>query len=113
MVRPDGRVGMSTLNAALQQVRDERQRQDAKFPNQTNVPDGTGGLYRRNSSNRYRKMCDLAFQEGVGSFRDILLEEVYEALAEEPGSAALEAELIQVAAVAVKWVEDIRRRSGR
>ncbi|GAB2882748.1 hypothetical protein [Streptomyces mayteni] len=42
----------------------------------------------------------------------ILLEEVYEALAEED-PAAIRAELVQVAAVAVAWVEAIDRRTAQ
>ncbi|TDC67602.1 hypothetical protein [Streptomyces hainanensis] len=42
----------------------------------------------------------------------ILLEEVYEALAEED-PAAVRAELVQVAAVAVAWIEAIDRRTAR
>ncbi len=45
------------------------------------------------------------------NWRDILLEEVFEALAEEEPKE-LRKELVQVAAVAAQWVEAIDRRGG-
>jgi hypothetical protein len=56
-----------------------------------------------------RQETDQMAGEGVCTWRDILLEEVAEAFAEDdPGR--LRAELIQVAAVATQWVEAIDRR---
>lgn len=54
-----------------------------------------------------------AEEEGYGpvTYTHIMLEEVFEALAEEPGSEGLRDELIQVAAVALKWIEAIDLRS--
>lgn len=75
------------------------------------LPDGTGALeyaYRREWA---RDACDAATAKGEVTWRHVLLEEVYEALAEdEPGR--LEAELAQVAAVTLAWLEDIDSRSG-
>lgn len=51
-------------------------------------------------------------KEGKTAWDGILLEEVYEALAESDPSK-LRAELVQVAAVAVAWIEAIDRRKAR
>lgn len=56
-----------------------------------------------------RRDCASAFRVGKGTWRHILQEEVAEAFAElDP--APLREELIQVAAVAVAWIEAIDRR---
>ena len=78
----------STTRAVLDEVSAERARQDAKWGEQ-NHP---------------------AFKHGEVTYRDILLEEVFEALAES-NQARLRAELVQVAAVAVAWVEKIDRHA--
>lgn len=64
--------------------------------------------YGKHLADRFRDACEQAFKEGRGTYWDILLEEVGEAVAEEPGPA-LEKELIQVAAVAVSMVAASRR----
>lgn len=51
-------------------------------------------------------------QKGDLTWEDILTEEFWEALAEAGNDDKLEAELIQVAAVTVGWIECIRRRRG-
>lgn len=119
--------------SVLEEVAAERARQDAKWGEQ-NHPDGTGqfplvnvqvasiehagifdptptlGNLRAEVLARVAtKATDDQAREGRVDWRDILLEEVFEALAEvEPGS--LRTELIQVAAVATQWVEAIDRR---
>lgn len=95
------------------EVLDERARQDAKWGEQ-NHADGTGrygGITAEAQAQMARRACDIAFKEGTGSWRHILLEEVYEALA-ETDPQQLRTELIQVAAVAVAWVEAIDRRGA-
>ena len=53
---------------------------------------------------------DSAAEQGESTYRDILLEEVFKALAcDDP--AELRAELIQTAAVCVQWLEAIDRRT--
>lgn len=116
------------LDDALKQIRSERERQAVKHGDQSQLPDGTGHtagrawlLLQPFGHVGYGRMARLAREEtdlrsqaqGDGSvtFADILLEEVFEALAEsEP--AKLRAELVQVAAVAVQWIEAIDRRDG-
>jgi hypothetical protein len=87
----------------------ERGRQDTKFGEQ-NPPDGTG-LSEQDTywADLARERCQEAFRNGKGTWRDILLEEVAEAFA-ELDIVKLRVELVQVAAVAVAWVEAIDRR---
>jgi len=59
-----------------------------------------------------RATCERRFANGIGSFVDILAEEVSEAICAQDDSAR-RAELIQVAAVAVAMVEAIDRRTSR
>lgn len=56
-----------------------------------------------------REIAALAAEHGGLTWRHILAEEMFEALAESD-PAKLRAELVQVAAVAVQWVEAIDRR---
>ena len=96
--------------AAALEVLEERRRQDAKWGEQSH-PDGTGLNYAEGNARERRRLCEEAFAAGRGTWRHILLEEVYEALA-ETDPAALRTELIQVAAVAVAWAEAIDRRGA-
>lgn len=86
----------------------ERQRQLAKFGDQHH-PDGTGLPIHQHAANRYRDAADRNAAAGVLTWRDVLLEEVYEALAESD-PAALRTELVQVAAVCAAWISDIDSR---
>ena len=96
--------------SVLRDVRVERAKQDQKWGEQ-NHPDGTGGNLHRYLADTARRDCEEAFAQGRGTWRDVLDEEIAEAYAEE-NPDALRAELIQVAAVAVAWVESIDRRLG-
>jgi hypothetical protein len=93
--------------SAIVNVMAERDRQDAKW-GQQNHRDGTGHNYER-ARESYRNACQAAFAEDVGTWADVWLEEVFEALA-ETNPYKLREELIQAAAVAVAWVEAIDRR---
>ena len=57
------------------------------------------------------KRTERDFDRGQGSWEHILTEEVFEAYAEEDEDA-LRAELVQVAAVAVSWINAIDRRKN-
>jgi hypothetical protein len=92
----------------LAEIQAERERQDAKFGEQ-NHPDGTGLPIYQHSARRYRDAADRNAAAGVLAWRDVLLEEVHEALAESD-PARLRAELVQVAAVATAWIAAIDRR---
>jgi hypothetical protein len=94
----------------LAEVAAERQRQDAIWGEQ-NYPDGTArnGQTDRDLADLSRRLCKEAAAAGLVTWRMVLDEEMREAFAESD-PVALRAELIQVAAVAVAWVEAIDRR---
>ena len=94
----------------LHEVEKERKAQDAKW-GQQNHPDGTGLPSDPSNADLTRALCDVAFKDGRGTWRHILMEEVAEAYAESD-PAPLREELIQVAAVATAWVEALDRRES-
>ncbi|MFD4699789.1 hypothetical protein [Streptomyces niveus] len=91
----------------LADIKRERDAQDARFGVQ-DLPHGTGGVRLRRLADTHRDECDYAFDHGEGTFRHVLMEEVYEAMA-ETHPATLRAELIQAGAVIVKFIEAIDR----
>ncbi len=97
-----------SLDLVLREVAHERVRQDEKWGEQ-NHPDGTGGSGAQADAELWRNACQQASSEGRVTWGLILGEEVAEALAESDASK-LRAELVQVAAVAVAWIEAIDRR---
>ena len=101
---------ISDIVEVLAAVADERLRQDERWGEQ-NHPDGTGHYEDGDAAkaDRLKIQYAIASQNGVLNWRLILLEEVYEALAESDPERLRE-ELIQVAAVAVAWAECIDRR---
>lgn len=123
--------GAATYGATaevLNHVSDERQRQREQWGQQT-LPDGTGpettplqaweaqgprGEHLTAegwaaSTRRIRENRASALVE----WKDVLLEQVADALAEDPDSARLRNALVQVAAVAVSWAEDLDRRHAK
>ncbi len=117
--------------AVLSAVLEERARQDAKW-GQQNHPDGTGPrttplfspveflddhLTADIVARKLRDRCERRFaidprhrEEPAGTWRDIFLEEGFEALAEDD-PMKLRGELVQSAAVLVAWIEAIDRRT--
>lgn len=93
----------------LTEVFDERAAQDRKWGEQ-NHPDGTGDEDSQAMAQMARAGCQAAFAAQDGTWFDILREEVYEAGA-EADPKKLRAELVQVAAVCVAWIEAIDRRT--
>lgn len=93
----------------LGDITEERERQDAKWGEQ-NHPDGTGGTTMVMLADLRRDVADRAAKAGALTWKHILAEEVYEAFAESDVDK-LRTELIQVAAVAVGWVEALDRRA--
>ena len=87
----------------------ERARQDAKWGEPTDRPDGTGGPRRERAADAAKNRTDAHAAAGSLTWQHILAEEVAEAFAESD-PVALRAELVQVAAVAVKWVRMIDSR---
>ncbi|ROP78300.1 hypothetical protein EDF18_0946 [Frigoribacterium sp. PhB107] len=113
--------------AVANEVLTERDRQDAKWGEQ-NHPDGTGKYVQpfifphsgsRFTGNDFALLVariftgetDAAATGGQVTWRHILAEEVFEAIA-EADPVKLRAELIQVAAVAQQWVQAIDRRGA-
>lgn len=98
------------------EVQAEQYRQHAKWGPQS-FPNGTGpdGILMGRPFAQYEQVIknfvDRLAGEGESHWIGILLEEVFEAAAEE-NPAKLRAELIQVMAVAQAWVEDIDRKHG-
>jgi hypothetical protein len=101
----------TSILTPLVDVATERLRQDTKWGEQ-NHPDGTGGTGYKEMADQARDICDKAFKAGTGTYKHILAEEVAEAFAESD-EENLMTELIQVAAVATSWVENIRRRIAK
>ncbi|RSS92488.1 hypothetical protein EF919_18310 [Streptomyces sp. WAC02707] len=92
-----------------EEVDAERQRQLAKFGDQHH-PDGTGYEGSQGHADFWRKRCQDAFADEEGTWGHVLLEEVFEAMA-ETDPARLRAELIQVAAVCAAWIADLDSRT--
>lgn len=105
------RATRRSITRALEAVRGERYRQVAKWDDSTkDHPDMTGLPGDAEEAEHAKLLTDLAAAEGCVSWRHILWEEVREAFAENDPHL-LRTELVQVAAVAVKWVEAIDRRA--
>ena len=110
-----------TIASILREVATERARQEQKW-GQQNHPNGTGPdeaspwllpyIEERATwldiADEARSDTEGAARRGKLTYRQILLKEVTEALAEDD-PAKLRAELVQVAAVAAAWVEKIDR----
>jgi hypothetical protein len=103
----------------LADVLAERARQDARFGRQDH-PDGTGpdrdnpvrlACTIGEAADTARQDTDRALSNGTVTFAKILTEEAFEALA-ETDPARLRAELVQVAASAVCWIEALDRRTA-
>ncbi len=109
---------VAVVSEAVQDILDERYRQDQKWGEQ-NHPDGidprmtlSTGIPVADLATRQRELVDQQAKDGRTNWADILLEELYEAFAEECEICRRD-ELVQVAAVLVNWIEamDRKRRS--
>lgn len=113
--------------SVLLEVEGERHRQHEKWGEQNHPsveptlihrPGGCTGdrmceHYEIPSESRAKAMCERAALNGVCTYADILIEEVSEAIASaatDETEQSLRGELVQVAAVAVAWIEAIDRR---
>jgi hypothetical protein len=99
----------ASTESVLAEVGEERERQYAKWGPQHH-PDGTALDGAKYLADKARERCDEAAREGRVDWNYILTEEFLEARAEDPDTAGLRKELLQVAAVCVAWVEDIDSR---
>jgi hypothetical protein len=103
---PAGRV----IGAILAEVGAERRRQLAKWGVQHRA-DGTS-IALTHAATVARERCQQAEAAGGADWARVLSEEVSEAFC-ETDPARLRAELVQVAAVAAAWIEDIDSRTAR
>ncbi|MFT4281220.1 hypothetical protein [Microbacterium sp.] len=103
----------------LFEIASERVAQDDKWGAPKDVPNGTGPDVRARFlsplsyallRDRAQETTDGAAVDGESLMSYVLLEEVFEALAEDDDTK-LRVELIQVAAVAAKWVRIIDQRT--
>lgn len=92
------------VSPQLREVQMERDAQDRMFPEQT-LPFGTS-LENKVEADVARKECDDATSEGSLTWVHVLTEEYWEAMAETDPDK-LRMELLQLAAVAVRIVEQI------
>ncbi|WP_216651584.1 nucleoside triphosphate pyrophosphohydrolase [Actinomadura litoris] len=99
-----------SLARVLADVAAERDAQDQMWGVQE-FPDGSGPEFAERAEQAKRE-CAEASKRGRLTWRHVLTEEFYEALAES-APERLREELVQTAAVAVKWVQSLdRRHSG-
>lgn len=129
--RAGGIVSVTGTQAVLDEVQAERERQTRKHGDQSHLPHGTGGglLWRHvpmvqpmivdsvpagQMADWAKSRCKAASQheggDGTITYEHILTEEFFEALAEDDPQV-LRAELLQVAAMAVQWIEAIDRQA--
>lgn len=110
---PAGSINQITAtihrDSPLWEVAAERARQDARWGEQ-NHPDGTDTQHRAYADD-IRAAVQRNAANGTLTWHDVLSEEFAEATA-ETDPTRLRAELVQVAAVAVAWVEAIDRREA-
>jgi len=96
------------MDKVLEEVKKERLAQHNKWGEQ-NHHNGTSSDRFKELANCHRDITDVSTQDGTLTWLHILREEVYEAFAEEDPQKLRE-ELVQIAAVAVAWIEAIDRR---
>ena len=104
--------------AVLDEVAAERVKQEAKW-GQQNHPSFSKSIDDIHRADFYgivaddiaRQACEEAFQGDRGSYAHIFMEEAAEAICATT-IADLRTELIQVAAVAVAWIESIDRNES-
>lgn len=102
------KVTIKGRGAPIVRVLREMTRQDEKWGQQDH-PDGTGNLRDIQAATNQKEVVDMLALSNALTWRAVLLEEVYEALA-ETDPARLKEELDQVAAVAIQWGLSIDRR---
>lgn len=88
----------------------ERGRQDDKWPEQAKGghPNGTGDSAWKYAATQAQSICSAHAKAETLTWLDVLREEVFEAFAEFE-TTALRRELVQVAAVAIAWLEHLDR----
>jgi hypothetical protein len=97
------------LDRVLADITAEREAQHTIWGVQHHMPDDTGPQWT-SLAEAARRECEHASETGRLSWRHVLVEEVAEALAEDEPTR-LRRELVQVAAVAVQWIQAIDHRN--
>ena len=101
------------VRGVLERVYAERFRQDEKWGEQNHVivtPEAAKNNLE--IANAYKMLCDHAAGHGLLTWKQILLEEVFEALSTLDPDEQI-TELVQVAAIACAMVECIERNRGK
>lgn len=126
---PGGLIDPDATARAIDAVAGERSRQDRKWGLQDHpsldpvilarahgpadrIPERMAQEYEIPSEARAKFLCSAAAEKSQLTFAHILVEEVAEAIACLRDEQAMRGELIQVAAVAIAWIEAIDRRAG-
>jgi len=96
--------------SVFDEIEAELLRAEAKFPDQhlPNFPERMDWDHATAERDQAQELTDRCHAKGVVTWWHVLREEVYEAFAESD-PAKLRAELIQVGAMAVRWIEDLDR----
>lgn len=97
---------LTHTNNVLSEILDERLRQDKKWGEQNYDP-GTHKVWKH-LADTAKQVCDENVKKKELTWLNILVEEIYEACAEEDVES-LRIELIQVAAVACAFIESLDR----
>jgi hypothetical protein len=114
------------MNKILEEIAQERKRQDEKWGEQNHpcldetllnrvggcTPQRIAEEYEIPTENRAKFKCDTAFKRGDGTWAHIALEEFCEVVG-ELDIEKRRTEIIQLAAVCVAWVENIDRKQNR
>ena len=106
---------MTHLDAVLEEVGYERERQDMRWGEQNHIDAaGMGDYDLVKSALEARAVNQKLIQNKTMSWAAILGEEVAEAFDEiNEDEVALRADLVQVAAVCVAWIQAIDRRNSK
>ena len=111
------KVTIRAVDTISEHILEERVLQLKKWGPQSH-PDGTGARvayagflgFMEQHADSAKKRTDYAARKGILTWRDILLEEIFEAMAESDPEA-LRAELVQSSAVIAAWIQDIDTRA--
>jgi hypothetical protein len=101
-------AGELTPKTVFDEVKAELTRAQAKFPDQhlPNFPERMDWDHAAAERDQAQELTDRCHASGVVTWWHVLREEIYEAFAES-NPAKLRAELVQVAAMAIRWIEDL------
>lgn len=72
-------------------------------------PDGTGGGTLQKAATLSAAQCEHAFEHGHPTWRDVIMEKFYVAIASQ-NHRDLREGLVELGAIVVAWIEDLDRR---